>query len=314
MAIFDLYSKRKKRQESQGQVDVYQYDLIPERLRIQIAKIMEDAMGRWRPPSDNLYRRTSPSSEFWVFVHDTIAKELGVWSLGDGISSPEQRCIQHLTSAGTDEVLDIIELSFRVIDHAIRRLGPDARENASIKQDPDEAIEELNQRFREHGVGYQYLEGEIVRIDSQFLHTEAVKPALELLNGAGFTGPADEFLRAFDHHRKGEKKEAIADALSAFESTMKAICGARGWKYAAKDTAQPLINNLFQHGLIPAELQSHFSGFRAAMEAGLPTLANPIRHGQGSTPVSVPEHFVAYALHLTASNIVFLVECHKKLK
>jgi len=51
------------------------------------------------------------------------------------------------------------------------------------------------------------------------------------------------------------------------------------------------------------------------MESGLPTLANRTsRHGQGVTPVEIPPHFAAYALHLVASNIVFLVECHKTKK
>src|ERR1700746_3463127 len=39
MAVFDLFSKRKKRRASQGKADVYQYDEIPERLRIQIVHI-----------------------------------------------------------------------------------------------------------------------------------------------------------------------------------------------------------------------------------------------------------------------------------
>ena len=114
---------------------------------------------------------------------------------------------------------------------------------------------------------------------------------------------------------KGENKDAIADALSAFESTMKAICDDRGWKYGPKDTAKPLLDILFKNGLIPADLLSHFTGLRSAMESGLPTIANRTsRHGQGSTPTAVPDHYVAYALHLVASNIVFLVECNKAHK
>ena len=49
---------------------------------------------------------------------------------------------------------------------------------SGIEQDPDDAVEELNHRFKEHAIGYQYLEGELVRVDSQFAHAEIVKPAL----------------------------------------------------------------------------------------------------------------------------------------
>jgi len=217
--------------------------------------------------------------------------------------------------ADTDGALDIIELSFRAIDRGARKFIEYELERARVTQDAGDAIEELNGRFREHGVGYQYVNGRIVRVDSQFLHAETVKPALALLNDSGFTGPAQEFMRSFDHHRKGDNKEAIAEALKAFESTMKSICAARKWSYGPKDTAKPLMDILFQNGLVPPEMESHFAGLRSAMESGLPTLANRMsRHGQGATPVEIPSHFAAYALHLVASNIVFLIEYHKAKK
>jgi hypothetical protein len=315
MGIVDLYSKRKKQQASQGIADVYQYETIPPPLRVQVVHIWRAALGCWIRSQGDIYIRTSPSSRYWEFIEKTIAKEKGLWRLGSPGKDPDDRCIEYLMSADTDSALDIIELSFRVIDRGVREFDTDDRNTARIDQDADDAIEELNQRFLEHGLGFQYVDGGIIRVDSQLLHSDTVKPALALLHEYGFTGPNDEFMQAFDHHRKGEKKDAIADALKAFESTMKAICDARGWPYGPKDTAKPLLDILFNNGLIPADLASHFAGLRSAMESGLPTLANRTsRHGQGSTPTEVPDHYVAYALHLVASNIVFLIECHNALK
>lgn len=112
----------------------------------------------------------------------------------------------------------------------------------------------------------------------------------------------------------GRDKEAVAEALKAFESTMKAICKSRGWSYPPNATAKPLIEIMFNKRLIPAELQAHFGGLRSAMESGLPTISNRTsRHGQGPDPRAIPPHFVAYALNLAASNIVFLLEAHKAL-
>ena len=313
MAIIDLFSKRKKQQESQGKADVYQYDKIPDPLKIQVVHIWRRALGRWyRIATYSHYGEDSPACELWELIHDTIAREKGMWVLGRPDSNHDERCVQYLMGADTDGSLDIIELSFRVIDRIARDLSPYKQQRAEIKLSADDAINELNDRFREHGVGYQYVDGKIVRVDSQFLHAETVKPALALLNEAGFSGPADEFMRAFDHHRKGNNKEAIAEALKAFESTMKSICVARKWTHPPNATAKPLMDILFQNGLVPPELESHFGGLRSAMESGLPTLANRTsRHGQGATPVEIPPHFAAYALHLVASNIVFLIECHK---
>lgn len=315
MAIIDIFSKRKKQQESQGKPDVYQYDKIPEPLKIQVVHIWRAALGHWYRQTGYSFGEDSPACALWQWIHDTIAKEKGMWHLGHPDSDPEERCVQYLMDADTDGALDIIELSMRVIDRSARRLGPATRERVGIKQDPDDAIRELNHRFREHGVGYQYVDGQIVRVDSQFLHAETVKPALALLNESGFSGPADEFMRAFDHHRKGNNKEAITEALKAFESTMKSICAERNWAHPPNATAKPLMDILFQNRLVPPELESHFAGLRSAMESGLPTLANRTsRHGQGATPVEIPPHFAAYALHLVASNIVFLIECHKAKK
>jgi hypothetical protein len=310
MAILDIFSKRKKRLDQAGKPDVYQYDSLPQTFRAQVAHIWKDSIGPFSIDSLGLGGE-SPANQFWKLIHDTLCREKGVFSLC-GTGTPIEQCVSYLLGSNSDDALDIIEFSFRVIDRLLRRLNPIEVELAKIKQGPDEAIEELNGRFREHGIGYQYLGGTIVRADSQFIHSDVVEPALALLNAEGFDGPADEFVRAFEHYRHRRYKEAVAEALKAFESTMKAICTARKWAYPSNATAKPLIDLLFSKGLVPTELQTHFAGLRSAMESGLPTISNRTsRHGQGPVPTEVPPHVAAYALHLAASNIVFLVEAHK---
>jgi len=229
--------------------------------------------------------------------------------------APDVECFDFVLQSEGNCLLDMIELAFKVIDRAVRRLTQTEMDEAGVTQTSDDAIEELNHRFREHGLGYQYLGGKIVRLDSEFLHAEVCTPALSLLNSDGFDGAADEFLRAFEHYRHGRKKEAVADALKAFESTMKAICVKRRWNFPPNATAKPLLDILFAKGLIPAELESHFAGLRTALESGLPTVSNKTsRHGQGVTPIGLPGHVAAYALHLTAADIVFLIEAHKAMK
>lgn len=139
--------------------------------------------------------------------------------------------------------------------------------------------------------------------------------ALLLLHDEEFRGAEEEFLNAHKHYRDGRQKEAIADALKAFESTLKTICDRRSWSYDPKATAKPLLDVVLQNGLVPPELEPQFSGLRAALESGLPMIRNRKGgHGQGQEPVTVPPHIVAFALHLAAANIVFLVEAHRTLK
>jgi hypothetical protein len=316
MTIWQTFSKRQNLLAKAGQQDVYQYDDLPEPFRMQVVHIWNSALGQYFEPQGYFARTApSPSNGYWRAIHNQMARELGLPFLGRYASSdPKEGCIYFLLNANTFGALDIIEMSFRVIDKGIRDLAQYSAEGAGIDEDPDSAIEELNHRFREHGLGYQYMGGILVRLDSQLLHSEVVAPALSLLNASGFAGPAAEFIKAFDHYRHGRFESAIGEALKSFESTLKAICDARRWAYPAKATAKPLIDTVMQNGLIPAELESHFSGLRSALESGLPTISNPVRHGGGAVPKMIPPHLAAYALHLTASNIVFLVEAHKSLK
>lgn len=213
-----------------------------------------------------------------------------------------------------EKVLDAIELSFRVIDQAARMSDYRYSRAGSADADADAAINELNTRFREHGVGYEFSNGNIIGIDSTFLHAEAVKPALTILGAPHCAGAQAEFLAAHEHYRHGRTKEALNEGLKALESVMKAICARRRWKHNPTATASLLLDTLFANGLIPQFWTQHFSALRSTLEAGVPTARNRLGgHGQGTTVVQVPEYFVGYVLHLTASAIVFLAEAEKAM-
>ena len=249
----------------------------------------------------------------WQAIDDTLSREMGVFYLGgDRQDWPELRCKQFLLRASTEDSLDMIEFSFRCIERIPEVLNWQQR--TAITQDAKDAVEELNHRFRDHSVGYQFEGGEIVRVDSQYVHAEAVKPAIGLLNTAGFEGASEEFFDAHDHYRKREYADAIADALKAFESTMKAICDSHGWSRNEGDTAKALTKTVLSNGLVPRYMETYLTGLRTTLEAGLPTVRNRLGgHGQGKEPRKVPDYFAGYALHLAATNIVFLVEAHEAL-
>ncbi|MGB7308091.1 MAG: hypothetical protein WBC67_03400 [Candidatus Acidiferrales bacterium] len=313
MAVYKTFSKRRLEQERAGKPVLFQYDHFPEAFRVQVVHIWTTALGsavhRTWSSSTN-----TPSYTYWDLIAKTLSREMGVPCLGKPLDDPDTQCRHYLLTSDPDGVLDILELSFRVIDRAVRNLSHYDCQTAGITQSADDAIDELNQRLLEHGCGYQYVDGRIVRQDSQYLHKEAVEPTVSLLNDLGFHGAEEEFLNAFDHYRHGRGKEAIAESLKAFESTMKGICEARKWPFPPNATAKPLIDILFDKGIIPAELQTHFGALRSALESGLPTISNKTsRHGQGTTPKPLPDHFVPYALHLAASNIIFLVRAHRSL-
>lgn len=310
MPVYDIYSKRKKQQEQAGQPDVYKYDEIPEGLLNQVIYIWQTAIGTWH--KGNYDYSNEPPDNIWIAIHDILCRELGLSSLGrQGDKAFTKCCNFLLEESDIDNVLSLIEVSFRMIERVCSTLHGYEKQQAKITQDPDDAINELNTRFKEHGIGYQYVGGMIVRMDSQYMHTEAVLPAISLLQQPGFEGASEEFLHAHKHYREGNNKDAISDALKAFESTMKSICLLMGWEFPENATAKPLIDICIGNGLIPQPLQGHFGSLRATLESGLPTTSNRLaRHGQGKERIIVPAHYAAYALHLAATNIVFLFEAY----
>ena len=296
MPVYNTFAKRKRQAENAGKPVIYTYDHLPQPMRVQVSRILKAAIGDLEVISSNI----EMCENIWKHVHDTLAQEMGVIELSHDYEDGMDACLSFvLEEENTDEVLSLIELGLNTAHDY----------NFNI----DDAVNELNHRFREHSVGYQYQDGYIVRVDSQYLHAEAVEPAVALLRDAHFAGAEQEFMDAHKHYRQGNYKEAIANASNAFESTMKAICDGCGWALSGNRTAGRLIETLFNNGLIPTEMKSHFSSLRATLESGLPTARNQPghgAHGQGANPVAVPDYLAAYCLHLAATNIVFLVEAY----
>lgn len=314
--IVETFRKRVKRVAQQGKVEVYQYENLPREFRVQVIHIWVHAIG----PTFRLLPYDTPpvSNQTWDMIEKQMSREAGVFELGrSGNADPFARCQEYLINGSTGEALDIIEFSFRIIERLVSGFDPHHRQMSRIDQSAQEAVAELNARFREHGIGYWYEDGGLFRIDSQYLHAEATVPALTLLHRPGFEGPCQEFMEAHDHYRNGNAREAIQSALKSFESTMKAICGRRRWRLPSTAAARELLAVLFDRGLISPELQSHFSGLRSVLESGLPTVRNrtpSVGHGQGPNPIAVPDYLAAFALHQAAANIVLLVEADKALR
>jgi len=305
MPIINLYSKRKKATERVNQPEVYQYADLPIQFRRQVIYIWENAIDR-----------TELANKVWRSVYKSLIRELGLHNLVPDrlIIDDFDQCRSFFLDQAThtDNLLDLIELTFYCIEHSIPKLFEDYKYAGKLSQTAEEAIDELNHRFLEHGIGYQYNNGQIIRIDSVFLHAEAVVPALTLISSEGFIGADQEFRSAHKHYRNQEYKAAIVEALKAFESTMKTICDKFNWTYDKTATASKLIDAVLREELIPKYLQDHLTGLTNVLKAGVPTVRNKTSgHGQGSETKEVPEYLAAYVLHLTASNIVLLVEAYK---
>ena len=147
MPIHDIFSKREKRRRGEFP-DVYRYDTIPQELRYQVIHIWGD-----------IFRGPGRASVYGL-INKRLSREYGKPSLGG--SGVSDTTIVHNFFRRTDdayEAMDVIEESFKIIDKDVRN---QPLEFGGRKISPDEAIEELNYRFREHGLGYRSESGQII--------------------------------------------------------------------------------------------------------------------------------------------------------
>jgi hypothetical protein len=241
-------------------------------------------------------------------IQKVLCREFGVHSLC-GAQTEGQEVIDFLSICTAEQFIDVVELCVRIIDREIRRWPSYERETHGIEQEPDEALDEINHRFRRSGFGFQFVAGQAIRIDSEFVHEEVVKPALRILNAPEYEGARDEFLSAHRHYRNGDHEEAITEAAKSFESTMKAICDRKGWTFAKGARASDLLKVLRANHLWPDYLDGSFDQLVATLSSGLPQVRNDSgAHGQGTAKRNTPEYVTAYALHLAASKIVLMAE------
>ena len=85
MPIYDTFAKRKKRALDQDKPIIYRYDDLPRALRVQVVHIWRGSIGG--PWGDGLTEGQQRAKlSWWQSIHDTLAKEIGVFDLVDGKS------------------------------------------------------------------------------------------------------------------------------------------------------------------------------------------------------------------------------------
>ena len=314
MPIYDTYSYRKQVVE-EGVSEVFIYDRFPKSLLVQIIQIMMNAIGKYYVYPGHSFNRAKENNEGWELIHKTISREHGVFSLGSERRLDMRSANFLLGNSVIEKKIDLIEFSFKYIDLVASKFRQYEKEERGIVISSKEAISEFNERFKRAGVGYRYESGVIVRIDSEFIHSEIVKPMLSYLSKPGFEGPRDEMMKAYAHYRAGDNRSAITEANNAFESVLKVICDRRNWAYQTGSTVSRLLSIVRENGLFPKYMQNSFEQLAATLKSGLSQIRNEeSTHGQGKNIRDTPNHVAAYALHLAAVQISFLSEAYEATK
>jgi hypothetical protein len=320
MPVFETYASRAADAAKAGSSDVYTYDKLPPFLREQISQILTACIGPgWKVSSDQFGSSPPNANKDWEAIAAVMRREVG--SFVGSILPFDRRyaygqCINYIKFGGDlDGILSLVEICGLMM---IRLTESDPwghrRADRGATADPADGLVELNERFLRGGVGYQFENGQIVRVDSQYVHAEVVKEALRLLCEPEFEKANAEFLTAHRHLREGNLRDCNTAALRSMETVLKAICDARGWTRQTGDTVERLLAIVCGEGLFPDYLGGYFTNLIGAMKAGVPKVRDR-QGGHGAAPGDdpVPDHIGAFALHLTAANIVLLVKAHQAL-
>ncbi|WP_335903646.1 STM4504/CBY_0614 family protein [Shewanella algae] len=307
--IYDLYSTRNK----PIYPDIYRYDAPSPKLKIQIAQILMAAIGT----EESIARYKTPSEDVYDAIFNILLREYGIVNGGRVKNSSGCKWLESyiISGSNSEQFLDVLELACRMIDTYVRSNWIDFETHDNPSENPDDALAEINERMKRDGFGYEFTNGILVRIDDQYIHSEVVKPALLILQD--FDGARGEFLSAHEHYKHGAYEECILDCCKSFESLMKTICHDRGWitnKEMGTLPASKLIIKCVENKLIPDYMQNQFTGFKQLLESGVPSIRNKSAgHGVGKETRDIPQGLVSYALHLTATNLVFLGNCYHAL-
>ena len=307
--MYKLFSQR-KREEENGVSDVYIYDRFCVEFRTQYLYIVRDIFNS---NGKEYYYTYKGNVNFWEIICERFAREKGLKYLPSyryddfNDASAYEKYVDVCNDAN---FLDLMDYTFTVI------VSNKAAANIIGKEKINSAIEELNYRFKQYSLGYEFINGKLIEKTNEQIHKEIIKPALHLLNNKAFQGAEQEYFQAFDFFKEGKNKEAILNAIKAFESVLKTICEKMKYPYdREKDGAKQLLQHLSENNFYPNYLESHLTGIRSTLESGAPTLRNKkAGHGQGAEVVNVSDEYAEYALNLVATNIVFLVKLFNQKK
>lgn len=268
-------------------------------------------------------------TDFTDLLSKTAKKEMSLRSSKDYFtfrrSANENEFFKLLTYADEKDYLLVLDL----IDMLAHGVLEQYRKGASDKFD-----EVINEVFRLNGVGYELIQGHLIHKGNEVTHTQITRPALFLLSDPLYSTANEELLNAFSKFREDLFKDAIHQANSAFESTMKIIIHKNNWSIINRNPKKKppsvqaasanllidtilehaqlnlLIDTTLEHGDVEKFHKTALEGMRNSLQA-LASLRNAHGgHGQGNEIIETYRRHCEFALHMTASNIIYLIKTY----
>jgi hypothetical protein len=256
------------------------------------------------------------NGEFWQEIHARLLMRTGRLPLSETDRSWNgQEATKYMFHCSGEEFLDFMEDIFSAETFFHVSIGDDKlvdELNALLQIDNlpyhlthfvKETVQESSPRgYGSRTVTYTRAFPKVVVKENEVLHSNAMEPALTLLQQPHFLNANKEYLAALEDYRKGDLNDCIVKCCSAFESVLKVICDRKGWSYKQTDTASTLVKTVLSN----TALDSYFESLLLIIA----TLRNRLSsaHGAGTIAKQPSRQVAQYALNATASAVVLLVQ------
>src|SRR3990172_1012408 len=148
MPIYDTFSNRNRRRPEK-----LVYDSLPEVLRLHCLRIIRQGLGLYEALFDRLDRLLQHEHPVPSFADERANDEEAAQFQFRTLPSLFEYCV---TRGDFEEAMDAIEAGAHFINDDMRGLWASGSYTPSAEQEPDEALDEMNSRFVQHGVGYQF--------------------------------------------------------------------------------------------------------------------------------------------------------------
>lgn len=278
--------------------DTFFYDVIPPNVRHQIRYVIEDCFKKRIKQVRSAFAFSEPECEPFEFIRQSALAEFGLPRL---CSSTQMQGNRRPTVDYCDFLIEFLPNQLDVYLYVVGFTFQYAT-GTDLSYKP--AIENANRHFRRAGIGYEFNidSKQILRVDNNITHAEAIQPALALLADKRFATPNQEFMDTLDHYKAGNNWECVTGCCKSFESVMKIVCQAKNWPFNQNDTAAPLLKTIITQGQLPTFFEQPL--------LLIATMRNRSgAHGGGAKPVDpIPDYLARYCVNATASAILMLVE------
>lgn len=130
-----------------------QQDTISETCRVQVMAALISGIHRPEQAEPSMYPPLANS--WWANISHRATIGLGRLQLHGGVPDPMTACVELVRTGPRREALTVIECALEIVDTELRTLNGMQRDYYNYTVSADEIIAQVNERFQQHGVGYE---------------------------------------------------------------------------------------------------------------------------------------------------------------